>query len=257
MGDSLHRKSLPDTFECLNPLSHWATAAPQHHAMAAAFAPFISKNPLATLSTASTKKPLSGMQKQVTLLSCYIRNIDTLSEAGANHRLSRQLNALLTLATRHVIASGGRVEHCAHHGIRAFFEANRGMNTAKAVAAIETALRIQQAVAALRYHWQDKQLPALDVVITLHTGPVWITPMNTPAHMGFTLLGETVIEAARLCSAASDKGKPSAKIIVSDATRAQLRHLPMTFKHIATSPDDMRQYAATVSTSTKNPKNAV
>jgi adenylate cyclase len=87
--------------------------------------------------------------------------------------------------------------------------------------AVETAIRMVEELNALNARWQREGGPTLDIGIGINTGPMIAGNIGSHAIMSYTVIGDAVNLGARLESL---NKQYSTRIIISDATRRQLRN---------------------------------
>jgi len=87
--------------------------------------------------------------------------------------------------------------------------------------ALRAAVEMQRAVRDLSQHLQSTFGQPLAIHIGIHTGPVAAGNIGSPTYLQYATIGDTTNVAARLCGAAT-----AGVILLSDATRAQIREAP-------------------------------
>ena len=83
--------------------------------------------------------------------------------------------------------------------------------------AVAAAIDMLQALDTLNARWRREGRPQLDVGIGIHTGDAFVGNIGSPRRLEFTLIGDTVNLASRLCSLAR-----SGEILVSEAMAERL-----------------------------------
>ncbi len=154
----------------------------------------------------STIKSLQGEEKgvkqELTIFFSDIRGFTSYSEGKAPEEIVERLNGLLSFQTDCIHEEGGDVDKYVGDEIVAVY---RGPDAA--VAACRSALRIQ---AKLGQSPQD--FGGLTVGIGINHGPVIQGMVGSQKRADFTVIGDTVNTASRLCGAAK-KGQ----IIISES----------------------------------------
>ena len=139
---------------------------------------------------------------QITLLFSDIRGFTSYSENRDPETVVHHLNALLNMQTRIIQECGGDIDKYVGDEIVAFFTDDRG-----AYCACTAALRIMKAI---------KEEPGLydnlKVGIGINTGEVILGMIGSEKRADYTVIGDNVNTASRLCSAA----KPG-QILIADS----------------------------------------
>ena len=155
----------------------------------------------------------------VCMLFTDIRGFTQLSQYIEPKRLFSLLSQHLAHQVELVYQHGGYVDKYAGDGIMAVFEGDN-----KAKRACECALGI---LANARTPASHKQGYKFAIGCGLHAGPVLIGNIGSPDHLDYSVVGESVNLAARLCGFAKPK-----TIVVSDVVHKMLaNHLEFAFAH--------------------------
>jgi adenylate cyclase len=133
---------------------------------------------------------IRSTRTRCTLLYADVRDFTAFSEANAPERVVGFLNRLLTIVVDEVDRAGGDVDKMIGDAVLARFQGARA--EARAVAAAREALRKLEAA----------DLPR-GIGIGLYTGEVISGTVGSVDRMDFTVIGDSVNLAARLCSAAA------------------------------------------------------
>jgi adenylate cyclase len=157
-----------------------------------------------------------GENRDVTILYADIRGFTTLTEGMEPQEVIAIVNAFLERASAVVSEEGGLVDKYLGDQIMALFGAPmaRGGDAARAVRA---GLRIQQAVAELSAGREARGEPAIRVGVGINGGTAVAGFVGSPERLNYTVLGESVNVAARLCSVAGP-----GESLLSDSTRRRL-----------------------------------
>ncbi|HMS04093.1 MAG TPA: adenylate/guanylate cyclase domain-containing protein, partial [Gemmatimonadaceae bacterium] len=84
--------------------------------------------------------------------------------------------------------------------------------------AVAAALDMQRALAELNARWAAAGRPVLATGIGVHAGDAFVGNIGAPQRLEYTLIGDTVNVASRLCGLAA-----GGEVLVSDRVRAQAR----------------------------------
>src|SRR2546428_2998260 len=160
---------------------------------------------------------IEGERKQVTVLFCDLAGSTAIAERLDPEEYHDLLEEYLELAFREIYRFEGVVNHVAGDGMMALFGAPVAHEDAPQ-RAIRTALRIQDALAALNTRLLARRRLELRARIGVHTGPVVVGTLGNDLKMDYTAIGDTTNLAARLESLATP-----GTILVSEATLRLVR----------------------------------
>lgn len=133
---------------------------------------------------------IPSVRTRCTLLYSDVRDFTSFSEANAPERVVGFLNQSMTIIVEAITRAGGDVDKLIGDAVLARFQGARAEE--RAIAAAREALRLLDAAALPR-----------GVGIGIYTGDVILGTVGSPDRMDFTVIGDSVNVAARLCSAAS------------------------------------------------------
>lgn len=175
---------------------------------------FVSRETVTAIRAAGTT-PLDrgGERRRVAVLFSDIRGYTAFSETVAPEIVVEALNLYLEAQTAIIEAQGGDVDKFVGDEVVALFQ-GEGME-ARAVA---SALEIQRAMPALLEAHPEWDL---HVGIGVNAGEVVLGAIGARERMDFTVLGDTVNLASRLCDAA-----PADAVLVSAAVQTALAGEP-------------------------------
>lgn len=160
----------------------------------------------------SGKIELSGELREVTTLFCDIRGFTALTEGMPPREVFDFLNEHMTALTEVVSRHNGVVDKFVGDEIMVVFGAPVSYEN-DALDAVACALEMIQA----RSDLNEKSLHPLHIGIGIATGPGLAGRMGSQDRQNYTVLGERVNLAARLCGRAQ-----ATEILIDDATRDQL-----------------------------------
>jgi adenylate cyclase len=171
---------------------------------------FVSRGTVSAIQAAGTA-PMGrgGERRRLTVLFSDIRGYTAFSESVAPEMVVEALNLYLEAQTAIVVAHGGDVDKFVGDEVVALFQ-GEGMEAR----AIACALEIQRAMPALLEAHPDWNL---HVGIGVNAGEVVLGAVGARERMDFTVLGDTVNLASRLCDAA-----PPDAVLVSGSVRDAL-----------------------------------
>ncbi len=155
---------------------------------------------------------LGGEIKDVTVLFCDIRGFTTLTERMPPHDVIAMLNEHMTALTGIVHAHHGIVDKFVGDALMAIFGAPTTTGD-DALAAVEAARRMIDA----RRRLNATASPPLEIGIGIASGIAVAGCMGSAQRMSYTVLGERVNLAARLCGHAGRM-----EVLLDEATRARV-----------------------------------
>jgi adenylate cyclase len=160
---------------------------------------------------------LGGESQEATILFADIRGFTRMAEKMEPHDVVELLNEYFTEMTDLIFENGGTLDKYLGDGIMAVF----GAPIAKPddpLRAVKTAVEMQRALAPLNRNWEVRGQPAMWAGLGVNTGPVTAGNIGSTRRMDYTVIGDAVNLASRLCANAA-KGQ----ILVSDSTFRQLK----------------------------------
>ncbi|HET7234253.1 MAG TPA: adenylate/guanylate cyclase domain-containing protein [Longimicrobium sp.] len=145
---------------------------------------------------------LGGETRRVSTLFADIRGFTAMTEGMEPQRVIGLLNEFMARASDAVTAEGGVVDKFVGDELMAVFGAPvaRGNHADQAVRA---ALRIRQALEAVNRDRAARGEPPLGVGIGINCGAAVAGNMGSPGRLNYTVLGESVNIASRLCDQAA------------------------------------------------------
>jgi len=167
---------------------------------------YVSKSTIKMISNKDdTKLELGGERKKVTLLFSDIRGFTSYSETRTPEQVITMLNEYLRVQAEIIARNNGSIDKFVGDEIVAVYE---GKNMV--ADAIKTAVEIQKTIENLN----RKSKTNIAVGIGINTGEVVMGNMGSADRMDYTVIGDNVNTAARLCAHAEPK-----QILVSEQTK--------------------------------------
>jgi adenylate cyclase len=111
-----------------------------------------------------------------------------------------------------IFENGGTLDKYLGDGILAIFGAPIARPD-DAARAVKTAVEMQRALVHLNENWQARGQPPLKVGIGVNTGPVTAGNIGSTKRMDYTVIGDAVNLASRLCAKAA-----GGQILASEST---------------------------------------
>lgn len=158
---------------------------------------------------------LGGEYKEVTMLFSDIRNFTSLSEKLEPHEVVSILNEYLTLMTDIVLKYKGVIDKYIGDAIMAVYGAPFPHENDPELA-VRTAVEMLKLLENWNKTRREKGLPVIQCGIGINTGRVISGNMGSEKRMDYTVIGDNVNLASRLCDTAGKKGLHY--IIISEST---------------------------------------
>ena len=176
-----------------------------------AFGSYISPELIDMMYKSGEPPKLGGEVGPRTAFFTDIQGFSTFSEKLNAPKLVELLNEYLTCMTDILLAEGGTLDKYEGDAIIAFFGAPMPL-TDHAIRACRVALKMQDALIALRQKWAnegDKWPPIVHQMrmrIGINSGEIVTGNMGSRSRMNYTMMGDSVNLAARLEAAAKQYG---------------------------------------------------
>jgi adenylate cyclase len=139
-----------------------------------------------------------------------------MSEKMEPHAVVELLNEFFSEMTDIIFDTGGTLDKYLGDGIMAVFGAPIPMADG-ALRAAKAAIEMQRALAVLNRQWESRGQQTLRMGVGVNTGPVTAGYMGATKRIEYTVIGDAVNLASRLCANAS-----GGQILVSDSTYSEL-----------------------------------
>ncbi|MGB0590057.1 MAG: adenylate/guanylate cyclase domain-containing protein [Myxococcota bacterium] len=149
-----------------------------------------------------------GRRRRVTMLFSDIRGFTAFSETREPEEVVEMLNAYLQVQAEVVLAHGGDIDKFVGDELMARFD---GVD--QELRAVQAAVAITEVVNRLS-EARGHETSNIAVGVGVNTGDVIVGAMGAETRMDYTVIGDAVNLAARLCSAAG-----RSEVILSDTTR--------------------------------------
>ncbi|MGO8790174.1 MAG: adenylate/guanylate cyclase domain-containing protein [Terriglobia bacterium] len=177
---------------------------------------FLSSNIVEKILANPNEVHLGGENQTVTILFSDIRGFTRMSEHMEPHAVVELLNEYFSEMTDIVFDSGGTLDKYLGDGIMAVYGAPLPKPD-DALRATRTAIEMQRSLVALNRDWEARGQPPLRMGVGVNTGPVTAGNIGSARRMDYTVIGDAVNLASRLCSNAA-----GGQILVSESTYLQL-----------------------------------
>jgi adenylate cyclase len=176
------------------------------------FAPQIAQR----IADSSGRVVPGGSRQNVVVLFSDIRGFTAIAESLPPTHMADQLNEYFGAMVDCVFRHEGALDKFIGDAIMAYWGVPEA-GEHDAAHAVAAALDMQRALVSLNARWAAEGRPLLSVGIGIHSGEAFVGNIGSPRRLEFTLIGDTVNVANRLCRLAG-----GAEILVSDAVRDAL-----------------------------------
>ena len=163
---------------------------------------------------------LGGDKRKVAVLFSDIRGFTTLSESMTPDEMASLLTEYFTEMVECVFRHGGTLDKFMGDAVMAQWGAPLGMPD-DADRAMSAAMDMMAAIETLNARWQSEGRPRLELGIGLNYGEAFAGNIGSERRLEFTVIGDTVNTASRLCSAAD-----SGEILITEQMRRALTSPP-------------------------------
>lgn len=169
---------------------------------------------------------LGGDRRPVAVLFSDIRGFTTLAEGMAPEAIAQLLSEYFTEMVEIVFEHGGTLDKFIGDALMALWGAPLAQGD-EADRALRAAVAMQRALAGLNARWAAAGRPTISVGIGLNFGEVFAGNIGSHRRLEYTVLGDAVNVASRLCSEAGPD-----EVLVSGSLREATRD-PWVFEPLA------------------------
>jgi adenylate cyclase len=159
---------------------------------------------------------LGGDNQIATILFSDIRGFTRMSEHMEPQAVVELLNEFFSEMTDIIFDSGGTLDKYLGDGIMAVYGAPLPKPD-DALRAAKTAMEMQRALAHLNQQWENRGQAPLLMGVGVNTGPVTAGNIGSAKRMDYTVIGDAVNLASRLCANAA-----GGQILISESTFSHL-----------------------------------
>ena len=184
------------------------------------FERFFAPGLAARIASSPEAVKLGGEKRQVAVLFSDIRGFTALSETMTPEEIATLLSEYFTEMVECVFRNNGTLDKFIGDAVMAQWGAPIG-EPDDADRAMRAAMEMMTALDELNARWRAAGRPELAIGIGLNFGEAFAGNIGSERRLEFTVIGDTVNTASRLCSAA-DAGE----ILLSDDFRRALRDPP-------------------------------
>jgi adenylate cyclase len=184
------------------------------------FERFFAPGLAARIASSPDAVKLGGEKRQVAVLFSDIRGFTALSETMTPEEIATLLSEYFSEMVECVFRNNGTLDKFIGDAVMAQWGAPIG-EPDDADRAMRAAIEMMNALDELNARWRRDGRPELSIGIGLNFGEAFAGNIGSERRLEFTVIGDTVNTASRLCSAA-DGGE----ILLSEEFRAALREPP-------------------------------
>jgi len=163
---------------------------------------------------------LGGDKRAVAVLFSDIRGFTPLSESMKPDEIATLLTEYFTEMVECVFRHGGMLDKFIGDAVMAQWGAPLG-NPDDADRAMQAAVDMMAALDALNARWREQGRPTLEIGIGLNYGEAFAGNIGSERRLEFTVIGDTVNTASRLCSAAG-----AGEILLSEGMKRAMTSAP-------------------------------
>ncbi|HEY3285682.1 MAG TPA: adenylate/guanylate cyclase domain-containing protein [Gemmatimonadaceae bacterium] len=184
------------------------------------FERFFTPQLAARIANAGEAIRLGGEKRRVTVLFSDIRGFTALSETMNPDVMAKHLTEYFTEMVDCVFRHGGTLDKFIGDAVMAQWGAPIA-EPDDADRAMAAALDMMQELDVLNARWRAEGRPELKIGIGINCGDAFAGNIGSERRLEYTVIGDTVNTASRLCSKAA-----GGEIIISDDYRRELTKLP-------------------------------
>ncbi len=164
----------------------------------------------------------SGAKKEVVIMFSDIRGFTTMSEKMDPDDVANLMREYFTEMVEIIFRNGGTLDKFIGDAIMALWGAPFGRED-DADRAMIASIEMQRKLVELNQHWAQTSKPPVQIGIGINLGQVFAGYIGSEQRLEYTVLGDAVNTASRLCSAAA-KGE----IVISESLYKRLKTKPKT-----------------------------
>jgi adenylate cyclase len=194
----------------------YATQLAEETAQRQRFQRLVAPNVAESIVAGSLEVEKVGVSREVTVLFSDIRGFTSYSESRPPAEVVAMLNDYFEVMVDIVFANGGTLDKFVGDEMMVIFGAPVAQPNG-ADLAVKTAIEMQRETRRMRDAWSGPEESPLRVGIGINSGEAIAGFLGSSKTLDYTVIGDVVNIAARLCSAASTD-----EILIGEATRDRL-----------------------------------
>jgi adenylate cyclase len=200
--------------------AHYADAVRRDAVIRANFERFFTPGVAARIAGQESGAHPGGERRAVTVLFSDVRGFTGLAESMSPEALAHQLSEYFAAMVDLIFEHGGTLDKFIGDALLAAWGAPLA-GPDDADRAVAAARGMQDEIAALNARWEAEGRPTLGIGVGLHYGDAFAGTIGSRRRLEYTVIGDVVNVAARLCTAAG-----AGEIVMSAAVRDRLREPP-------------------------------
>ncbi|RME04717.1 MAG: FHA domain-containing protein [Planctomycetota bacterium] len=167
------------------------------------FERFLSPNVVEQVMQGKVDLHEAGGEEVVTIFFSDIRSFTTLSEGLSPQELVAQLNEYFSEMTKCIFDYQGTIDKFIGDAVMSVFGPPYYPKPDHPIMAVRAAIAQQKRLVELNKKWESEGRPRFDVGIGINTGKVMVGNIGSERRMEFTVIGDHVNIASRLCGKAA------------------------------------------------------
>jgi adenylate cyclase len=184
------------------------------------FERFFTPHLAARIANSADAVKLGGDKRRVAVLFSDIRGFTALSETMEPDAMAKLLTEYFSEMVECVFRHGGTLDKFIGDAVMAQWGAPLGESD-DADRAMSSAMDMMEALDKLNEHWTQQGRPTLQIGIGLNIGDAFAGNIGSERRLEYTVIGDTVNTASRLCGVAEP-----GEILVSEDFRSALKTPP-------------------------------
>jgi adenylate cyclase len=196
--------------------AHYALAARREELTRANFERFFAPGVAATIAASRSGVRPGGERRPVTVLYSDVRGFTGLAETLPPETVAALLSEYFAAMVELVFEHGGALDKFIGDALLAVWGAPlAAADDADRALAAARAMQVESGL--LNAKWADQGRPTLAIGVGLHHGEAFTGTIGSPRRLDYTVIGDVVNVAARLCDAA----RPG-EVVLSEAVKSRL-----------------------------------
>lgn len=184
------------------------------------FERYFAPNVAAEIATRADAVGVGGEKRAVTVMFTDIRGFTSMSEKMSPDEIASLMSEYFEEMVDIIFEFGGTLDKFIGDAIMALWGAPIA-HPDDADKAVQAAIAMQKAVAELNEHWKKESRPTITVGIGINHGDVFAGNIGSHRRLEYTVLGDAVNTASRLCSKAG-----GGEILISPILYEKLANKP-------------------------------